>query len=265
MTLKTYGILKGTVIGHKRDADDDHYQILVDPGKGLHRIASNVKSSAPNAPSTVLFWSTTSVPDEFKQKLTKLKSGYQSVPSKPKGLALDYVRSGWIKTDKFVPVPPDKPGVDNDLKDKLEAAVVRAIRESGSIIYAFGEKWGPEKNKADKYFKFKPGNGIHDIHMNQGNDGKYKKDNGVFQDGALIFQFANNKWLAFFFVFQSQSFQTDDNGNRIDGPGVSSGASGKTKVKQLSKVKESKPEKAKLNKAQAKKPSKKTVQSRTRK
>jgi uncharacterized protein YukJ len=41
----------------------------------------------------------------------------------------------------------------------------------GSVIYAFGAKWGPEKGKPDKYFKFVPGNGIHDIHMNQGNSG----------------------------------------------------------------------------------------------
>jgi uncharacterized protein YukJ len=54
MPLSTYGVLKGTIIGHLRDADDDHYQILVQAGNTLHRIATNVKSSAPNAPSTVL-------------------------------------------------------------------------------------------------------------------------------------------------------------------------------------------------------------------
>ena len=39
MPLSTYGVLKGTVIGHLRNADDDHYQILVQAGKTLHRIA----------------------------------------------------------------------------------------------------------------------------------------------------------------------------------------------------------------------------------
>jgi uncharacterized protein YukJ len=55
------------------------------------------------------------------------------------------------------------------------------------VIYAFGQQWGPETKKRDKYFRFLPGSGIHDIHMNQGNDGKYKKDNGAYQDGALVF------------------------------------------------------------------------------
>ena len=48
----------------------------------------------------------------------------------------------------------------------LETAVVKAMDLPGSVIYAFGAKWGPEKGKPDKYFKFVPGNGIHDIHMN---------------------------------------------------------------------------------------------------
>ena len=54
------------------------------------------------------------------------------------------------------------------------------------------------------------GNGIHDIHMNQGNGAGYRKDNGVFQDGGLIFEYPNGKRQAFFFAFQSQTFATDD-------------------------------------------------------
>lgn len=37
MSLKRYGVLKGTVIGHLRDADDDHYQILVSAAGEVHR------------------------------------------------------------------------------------------------------------------------------------------------------------------------------------------------------------------------------------
>ena len=115
----------------------------------------------------------------------------------------------------MTPVPPDSPGVDNDLKDLLETAVVKAMDQPGSVIYAFGSKWGPEKGRPDQYFKFVPGNGIHDIHMNQGNSGKYKKDNGVFQDGALVFEYPGDKWRAFFFAFQSQAFVTDSHGNPV--------------------------------------------------
>jgi uncharacterized protein YukJ len=212
MSLATYGVLKGTVIGHLRDADDDHYQIQVKAGNTVHRIASNVKSSAPKAPSTVLFQSITSLPEQLITGLRALSPGYKKLSSKPGGLAMDYVRGGLVKPKTMKPVPPDAPGADNDLKDLLEAAVVKAMQLEGSVIYAFGAKWGPEAGKPDKYFKFSPGNGIHDIHMNQGNGGKYAKDNGVFQDGGLVIEYPGDKWKAFFFAFQSQTFDTDDKG-----------------------------------------------------
>ena len=215
MPLTTYEVLKGSVVGHLRNADDDHYQILVRADKTLHRIASNVKSSAPKAPSTVLFLSTTSLPRPLTEALKALPTGYRKLPSKPGGVALDYVRSGVVRTKSMKPVPPDQPGADNDLKDLLEAAVLKAMKEEGSVLYALGAKWGPEKGKPDQYFKFTPGNGIHDIHMNQGNSGKYKKDNGVYQDGALFIEYPQDRWRAFFFAFQSQSFDTDDKGNVV--------------------------------------------------
>ena len=220
MTLKRYGVLKANVTGHKRDADDDHYQILASAGSTVHRIAVNVKSSAPNAPSTLLFIAQTKLPESFIQGLQGLAPGYTKLAPKAGGVALDYVRNQWFKPSAMKEVPPDAPGVDNDLKDKVEDAVVKAVDQAGSLIYAFGEKWGPEKDKKDQYFKFLPGNGIHDIHLNQGNDGKYKKDNGVYQDGALVFQYPNGKWQAFFFAFQSQTFATDDQGNPKTGAGA---------------------------------------------
>jgi len=54
------------------------------------------------------------------------------------------------------------------------------MADSYSRIYAFGSAWDPEEQKCDQVFGFLPGNGIHDIYMNQGNgDGKHNGDNGV--------------------------------------------------------------------------------------
>jgi uncharacterized protein YukJ len=189
MPLSTSGVRKGTVRGPLRNADDDHYQLLVEAGGEMDRIAVNVKSSAPKSPSTVLFQTVTALPAAFT-------------------------------TASMKPVPPDAPGVDNDLKDKVEAATLKAMATLGAQVFAFGAKWVPEKTRADQYFKFKPGNGIHDIHMNQGNAAPYLADNGTWQDGALVFGYPGKAgaawtWRAFFFAFQSQSFRTDDQGNRI--------------------------------------------------
>ena len=63
----------------------------------------------------------------------------------------------------------------------------------------------------DKYFGFLPGNGIHDIHMNQGNVGQFMQDDGVYQDGGLLIHFPDQQeWVAAFLKFQSQAWHTDD-------------------------------------------------------
>jgi uncharacterized protein YukJ len=204
-----YGVLKGTITGHLRNADDDHYQILVSARSTMFRVAVNVHSTLK--PPDLLFQSLTSLPSTLTQQLTALKAGFTKLASKPGGLAQDFVRGGIVNTGKFKVVPGDAPGVGNDLKDTMENAAVASIGQQGSLIYAFGARWGPETTKKDQYFKFLPGNGVHDIHMNQGNDKGHAKDDGVYQDGCLIFEYPGGKYRAFFMAFQSQSFDTDDN------------------------------------------------------
>jgi uncharacterized protein YukJ len=213
-----YGVLKGTIAGHLRNADDDHYQILISGGSTMFRAAVNVQSSLQ--PPDLRFQSLTSLPAPLITQLSDLKAGFTKLPSKPGALAQDFVRGGIVKIDKFKIVPADTPGIDNDLKDKMEDSVVKAMDEEGSVIYVFGAKWGPEKKK-DKYFHFVPGNGIHDIHMNQGNDKGHAGDDGIYRDGCLIFEYPGGKYRAFFMSFQSQSFKTDDKtGHAIGGAGA---------------------------------------------
>jgi len=56
--------------------------------------------------------------------------------------------------------------------------------------------------------------------MNQGNSGRFKNDDGVWQDGGLLIEFPNqNQWTAVFLKFQSQSWHTDDQtGHTISEP-----------------------------------------------
>src|SRR5947209_15855265 len=53
------------------------------------------------------------------------------------------------------------------LEDVLGKLIFEAIRQQGAMIYALGSRWGPEPHTPDRYFGFIPGNGVHDIHMNQ--------------------------------------------------------------------------------------------------
>lgn len=205
-TLK-YGVLKGTVTGHLRDVDDDHYEILVNAGGVMHRIAVNVHSSL--SPPDLKFQMLTTLPKPLRDGLGDCKVGFSLVKSQPNGIAQDFVRGGVVDPAAFKVVPGNLPGVKNDLKDFLEDSVVASVEEEGALVFAFGAKWGPEK-KADQYFRFIPGNGVHDIHMNQGNDRGHAGDDGVYHDGCLFFHSPkNDTWTGYFMAFQSQTFDTD--------------------------------------------------------
>jgi hypothetical protein len=89
--------------------------------------------------------------------------------------------------------------------------VRRAAADPAARLYAFGQRWGPEAKPPDKIFGFLPGNGVHDIHMNQGNSQRFRHDDGVWQDGGLLLHYpAQDQWVGIFLAFQSQAWHTDD-------------------------------------------------------
>jgi uncharacterized protein YukJ len=174
-----------------------------------YRIAVNVKSK--QSPSELLYLIVENYVHPLLDGLKELPAGFTALENRPGGLALDYIRANLFRPDQMVPLPFDVPGPDNDLNEKIDFYIQRALAEEDAMIYAFGERWGPEPNTRDKYFGFKPGNGIHDIHMNQGNVEEFKKDDGVWQDGGMLLHLPSEKrWVAVFLAFQSQCWHTDD-------------------------------------------------------
>jgi len=233
--LKSYGVLKGGVVDARREEDFDtpHYQVHVHAEDTSYRIAVNVESQM--SPSELLFL----VEDRFRHPVTadllELRHGFTELRREPGGPALDYIRGNLFDRLRLRALPHNLPGPDNDLSDRLEHYVGRASREPGSEIFAFGERWGPEQNQRDKVFGFVPGNGIHDIHMNQGNHPQFARDDGVWQDGALVFRFpSTEEWVAVFFAFQSQAWHTDDiTGHAITEPGPAPGPDEPDKVVRI--------------------------------
>ena len=147
-----------------------------------------------------------------------LGAGWHALPSRPGGAALDFIRGNLFARPGMRTLPPDAAGPDNDLADFLDHYVKRAIADPAALVYAFGERWGPESGKKDKVFGFKPGNGVHDIHMNQGNSARFRGDDGVWQDGGLLLRL-DGRWVGIFLAFQSQAWHTDDStGHAIAAP-----------------------------------------------
>ena len=147
MPLKNYGVLKGRVIDSRPGTGPSpHYQIHVVSGVAQYRIAVNVKSQL--APSDLLYL----VVEDFQHPLTvglsELSHGFSEVPTRPGGIALDFIRGNLLQRSQMRPLPFSVPGPDNDLNEKVNAYVQRAIDDEDATVYAFGERWGPEDHRA---------------------------------------------------------------------------------------------------------------------
>ena len=210
MPLKNYSVLKGSAVDRRLGTGQTpHYQIRVVDDNLDYRIAVNVMSALE--PSTLEYLVDTDFRHPITQDLAALPKGLRRVESKPGGLALDFIRGNLLDPRDMRLLPHEVPGPDNDLNEQIDHFVQRAMAAEEAFVYAFGETWGPEDTK-DKYFGFKPGQGIHDIHMNQGDlTGDHAHEDGVYQDGGLIFYYApEDRYVAYFTKFQSQSWHTND-------------------------------------------------------
>jgi uncharacterized protein YukJ len=217
MPLKSYGVLKGRPIDRRLGTHANaHYQVHLVDDDDDYRIAVNVRSKL--APSALEYL----IDDRFRHPviapLPALAPGFHVLPRRPGGLALDFIRGNLFDRTRMVPLPFDVPGPDNDLNEALDRVLKPALADEDAMVYAFGERWGPESTR-DKIFGFKPGNGIHDIHMNQGNAEGFVDQDGVWQDGAMLVHLpSQDRWVAVFLKFQSQTWHTDDvTGHRIEG------------------------------------------------
>jgi len=211
MPIAHYGVLKGKPVAATREDSQStpHYQVHVTAAGVHYRLAVNVKSQA--SPSELLFLVADNFHHPVTARLPQLSDGFKPLPSAPGGQALDFIRGNLFNRLDMRLLPASLPGPDNDLSDRLEHFVTRAIQEPGAAIYAFGQRWGPETQTKDKIFSFLPGNGVHDIHMNQGNVPPFVGDDGVWQDGGVILQFpSTQQWVGIFLAFQSQAWHTDD-------------------------------------------------------
>jgi uncharacterized protein YukJ len=199
VSIPRYGVLKARPLSVARGRTHAHIRAVAD---GVHfRVSVNVQSDLP--PSVLRFIALRPFVHLMTDDLVELEPGFMPLASGSGGLALDYVREPLFQARSMRLLPADLPGPHNDLSDLIASLVARA-----DAVYAFGSRWGPER-KADRVFGFTPGNGVHNVHMNQGNHPRFRRDDGVWQDGAL-FLAASGEWVAVCLAFQSQTWHTDD-------------------------------------------------------
>ena len=217
--ISNYGVLRGIVVEHGREDNDPespHLQIIVEAKGQRWRCAVNVlsteKNKTPDEREVLFAIIDPLVGHPILDRLHDLSEGFTPLPDHKPGLTLDFVREPLFAPKDIKHLPPSGPAVGDDLQDLLEVYVNKAEGKSASVaeVFVWGAKFAGGQRPADKQFKTKQG--VHEIHMNQGNPkGPHFGDNGVFQDGGLIFRFSNPaQYVGIFLKFDSQSFQTND-------------------------------------------------------
>ena len=238
MPLKNYHLFIGKFERGLMAPDANHFEIKLNTGDDFYRIAVNVRSQDGSMLMTY-------VDENFQHELCDRlltsfpANGVYSINEQASRhqFGLDFLRRNMVGDfNQMVILPNNAPGLDNDLQEKLTALLNKTFGDENARIFAFGERW-PGTSAKDKYFPEIKDQGLHDIHMNQGNPtGSFDKDNGVYQDGGILFHFPSlNRWSVILLAFQSQfntlnpaTLHTDDiTGHRIlDDTDVGTGADG---------------------------------------
>jgi uncharacterized protein YukJ len=228
MPIQSYSVLAGDPVGGKVvSGASAHYQITMNAAKGPFTVAVNIQSVDG---SEVLYAIEENFTPPDLTGLVALPMGMTALKSQPGGLALDFVRSqvnGKAMITKpqmtLLPKASTTKGLSGQdatvqaakvaaLKNAVVTLLNMTIADKDGVIYAFGSAYA-DSGKVD---------GIHDIHMNQGNPvgggsgGGFGGDNGIWQDGALMIHLpASNTWTAVFIAFQTESWNTDSQGNPV--------------------------------------------------
>ena len=202
-----------------------HYVITVSKGDGANfNVVVNSASTAPspNADNRVYAYIDPNFADPICDKLNALQVGLYT-SGFPK---LDYWQDrSLLDIRRMRPVPyEDASGTRFDINDQInDLLTIDESTPSEQHPYNNGHEtqdrtfWRPSgPGEVTVYgfgFLFPTQDGLHETHMNQGNPpgGGHERENGVFQDGALIVRKVDG-FAAIFTAFQTQWLPTDARG-----------------------------------------------------
>ncbi len=209
MPINRYSVLKGDPLsGALNSSARPHYLIEVDAAGTRWQIAVNVESDTGlGAGAQVLYKLDQNWTPPDAAALQALPAGLTALAGRDANPAVDYLRSRvngqpLVTREQLTLLPLPGRGASGHLQNAVVQFLNQAVADPRGTVYAFGAE-------------YTTGNGIHDIHMNQGNPaGDHSGDNGIWQDGLLVFQMpASGQWAAVFIAFQQQVWSTDGSGN----------------------------------------------------
>ncbi len=209
MPVNQYSVLKGTPLsGAINQASRPHYLIEVSAGGAQWQVAVNVESDTGSGTSAQVLYKIDgnwTPPDPAA--LQSLPAGATPLAGRDANPAIDYLRSRanaqpLVTRAQMATLPLPGRAASQNLQNAVIQFLNQAIADPNGTVYAFGAR-------------YTTGQGIHDIHMNQGNPpSDHSGDNGIWQDGLLVFEMPGaSQWAAVFIAFQEQVWSTDPSGN----------------------------------------------------
>ena len=205
-----------------------HYVMSVNgPDGSGFKIVFNSASTEPgiDGNNEVYFYADLNFGDPVTDKLSALPAGLHT-SNFPR---LDYWQDrSLLDLRRMRPVPyKDENGDHTDVNDIInDVLTIDTTKNPQSLPYDNGsgnihnrDFYTPTDASVTIYgfgFLFLPKeDGLHETHMNQGNPkGRHFKENGAFQDGAVIIE-RSDGFAALFTAFQTQFLPTDAQGNPV--------------------------------------------------
>ena len=195
--MEKYVMFRGKVIDKWYDFDKRaHYHIVATDNNGKkYDLAVNIgsiyakKNEIISSNLKVYYTKNYNSQKDIIQEMLLQKVG---VTECKENLRLDYIKMKLFPHEKMIQMK----GFDEKnifLTEIIEKYVMKAINNDDYEVFAFGRLYAN-------------GKGLHDIHMNQGSTGKFKKHDAPYSDGGLFFRNKqNNKISVIFIAFISQS------------------------------------------------------------
>ncbi|KAK3372281.1 hypothetical protein B0H63DRAFT_439418 [Podospora didyma] len=200
---RNYGFVKGRGISWKRPDSRCHAELIIRSenieGSSDQRVTAAIDVMSQSRSSELVYW----MDDDFTRscltsQLSKLRLGLYRA-SDDYTPALDISRGRLVKDHKGTCL--DYGRKTPDMCEDADVLIFAAMHAE-AVLYVFG---------------FIGANGfIHNVHMNQGSsDFFFRGENGVSQDGGILFEFPDGHWESIFIAFTSQSLETDSSGQLV--------------------------------------------------
>lgn len=206
--MSKYCLLKSYAIEYNDHSDDNHFYIHTVADDQEYSLAVNVRSSKP---VTDMYYCLKEPNEETIKMLRRymdLEDGLYKKNDYP-DYFLDYTEHPLFIDAELTECVDDISDMIS-LENRIRELTKESMASPSAYLLTFGHLWGPKLHEEDYTFHFLPGQGLHDIHMNQNSTkgSRWADKDLPEEDGALYFVFPDtSKIYAFYSTFNRKNIK----------------------------------------------------------